>query len=79
VIQAIHAAGRALWLRIDAVFNRVFGDVLNPLYYLGAISYFMFWVVVATGFYVYAFYETGVDTTYASVDASRTRSGGPAA
>jgi NAD(P)H-flavin reductase/ferredoxin len=68
VIQAIHAAGRALWLRIDAVFNRVFGDVLNPLYYLGAISYFMFWVVVATGFYVYAFYETGVDTTYASVE-----------
>lgn len=68
MIQAIHAAGRTLWLRVDAVFNRVFGDALNPLYYLGAISYFMFWVVVASGFYVYAFYETGVDTTYASVE-----------
>lgn len=36
MIEAIHAAGRMLWLRIGAVFNRVFGDALNPLYDLGA-------------------------------------------
>jgi len=29
----------------------------------------MFWVVVASGLYVYAFYQTGVDTTYKSVEA----------
>jgi NAD(P)H-flavin reductase/ferredoxin len=68
VLRIIHGAGRAAFLRVDALFNRVFGDALNPLYYLGAISYLMFWVVVASGFYVYAFYETGVDTTYASVE-----------
>jgi quinol-cytochrome oxidoreductase complex cytochrome b subunit len=28
----------------------------------------MFWVVVVSGLYVYVFYDTGVDTTYASVE-----------
>jgi NAD(P)H-flavin reductase/quinol-cytochrome oxidoreductase complex cytochrome b subunit len=68
LLRALHAAGRAAFLRVDAVFLRVFGEANNPLYHLGAISYLMFWVVVASGFYVYAFYETGVDTTYASVE-----------
>ena len=68
MLKAIHEGGRAVFLRADALFNRVFGDAVNPLYYLGAISYFMFWIVVVSGFYVYAFYETGVDTTYPSVE-----------
>lgn len=68
MLKLIHATGRRAFLALDQVFNRVFGDLLNPLYYLGAISYFMFWVVLATGFYCYAFYETGVDKTYASME-----------
>lgn len=68
MIDALRRAGRALFLRLDTLFNRVFGDAINPLYYLGAISYLMFWVVVASGLYVYAFYETGVETTWASVE-----------
>jgi NAD(P)H-flavin reductase/ferredoxin len=68
MLRLIHRLGQRAFLALDAAFNRVFGDRLNPLYYLGAISYFMFWVVVASGFYVYAFYETGVDTTFASVE-----------
>ncbi|MCC6868323.1 MAG: cytochrome b N-terminal domain-containing protein [Burkholderiales bacterium] len=57
------------FLRMEAVGNRVFGDRLNPMYYLGATSYWMFWIVVASGLYVYVFYETGVDKTYASMEA----------
>jgi NAD(P)H-flavin reductase len=68
LLRTLHRAGRAVYLRVDAIFLRVFGEALNPLYHLGAISYLMFWVVVASGFYVYAFYETGVDTTFASVE-----------
>ena len=68
MLKLIHASGRRAFLALDQLFNRVFGDLLNPLYYLGAISYFMFWVVLASGFYCYAFYETGVDTTYASME-----------
>jgi NAD(P)H-flavin reductase/ferredoxin len=68
VLSTIHAAGRALFMRADAAFNRVFGEALNPLYHLGQLGYLLFWVVLASGFYVYAFYETGLDTTYASVE-----------
>jgi NAD(P)H-flavin reductase/ferredoxin len=68
MLKLIHAAGRNAFLLFDRGFNRAFGEALNPLYYLGAISYFMFWVVVVSGFYVYIFYETGVDTTFASVE-----------
>jgi ferredoxin len=68
MLNFVHGLGRRAFLAIEAAFNRVFGDKLNPFYYLGAISYFMFWVVVVSGFYVYVFYDTGVDTTFASVE-----------
>ena len=68
MLKTVHAAGQRVFLRVDRGFSRVFGDAINPLYHLGAVSYFMFWIVIASGFYVYAFYETGVDTTFASVE-----------
>jgi NAD(P)H-flavin reductase/ferredoxin len=68
MIRLIHAVGRRAFLGVERGFNRAFGDALNPLYYLGAISYYMFWVVVVSGFYVYIFYDTGVETTYPAVE-----------
>ncbi len=58
-----------LFLRVEALFNAAFGDQLNPLYHLGAMSFFLFWVVAASGLYLYAFFETGVAQAYASVQA----------
>ena len=69
LLKRIQAFLQWLFLRAEAVGNRVFGDRLNPLYYLGATSYWMFWLVVISGLYVYAFYETGVDKTYASMES----------
>ena len=68
VLRLIPAAGRRLFLLADRLFNRLFGNAINPLYYLGTISCLMFALVTISGFYLYAFYETGVDTTYASVE-----------
>lgn len=65
----MRAALQFLFLRLEAVGNRIFGERLNPMYYLGATSFWMFWLVVASGLYVYAFYETGLDKTYASVES----------
>ncbi|MGA8056024.1 MAG: ferredoxin-NAD reductase, partial [Burkholderiales bacterium] len=73
MIKRVHAAGRWFFLRADGLFIRLFGEKLNPLYYLGSISYYMFWIVVVSGLYVYAFYETGIDTTYQSVEGLTTR------
>jgi len=69
VLGKIQMALQWFFLRMEAVGNRAFGERLNPMYYLGATSYWMVWLVVASGLYVYVFYETGVDKTYASMEA----------
>jgi CDP-4-dehydro-6-deoxyglucose reductase, E3 len=48
--------------------NAIFGDRLNPLYHLGALSYYLFWVVLASGLYLYAFFDTSVTEAYNSVE-----------
>ena len=67
MLAAIQKAGRWAFLHVEAIFNLAFGERLNPLYYLGAISTWMFWLVVGTGLYLYAFFDTGVEGAYASV------------
>ncbi|MEP7301147.1 MAG: FAD-binding oxidoreductase [Caldimonas sp.] len=58
-----------LFMRGEALFNRAFGDRLNPLYHLGAIGFFLFWIIAGSGLYLYAFFETGVAGAHASVEA----------
>ncbi len=60
---------RHLFMRAEAVFNRAFGDKLNPLYHLGALTFFLFWIIAGTGLYLYAFFDTSVQGAYRSVDA----------
>ncbi|HET9820237.1 MAG TPA: cytochrome b N-terminal domain-containing protein [Burkholderiaceae bacterium] len=60
---------RAAFLRAEARLNAVLGDALNPLYHLGAITFFLFWVVGASGLYLYAFFDTSVEGAYGSVQA----------
>jgi len=67
MLGVVQRAGRWCFMRVEAIFNLAFGDRLNPLYYLGAISTWMFWIVVATGLYLYVFFDTGVNEAYASV------------
>ncbi len=69
MLQRIHRAGQWLFLKVEGVFNLAFGDKLNPLYYLGPISYYLMWLVVASGLYLYAFFETSVTGAYDSVQA----------
>jgi CDP-4-dehydro-6-deoxyglucose reductase len=60
---------RGAFMRLEALFNRAFGDRLNPLYHLGAIAFFLFWVVGATGIVLYAFFDTSVTGAWRSVEA----------
>ncbi|MBL8541388.1 MAG: cytochrome b N-terminal domain-containing protein [Betaproteobacteria bacterium] len=68
MLRAIQRAGQWFFLRVESVFNLAFGDRLNPLYYLGPISYFMFWIVVVTGLVEYIFFKTSVSGAYSSVE-----------
>ncbi|MBL8347408.1 MAG: 2Fe-2S iron-sulfur cluster binding domain-containing protein [Rubrivivax sp.] len=69
MIAASQALLRAAFMRVEALFNRAFGDRLNPLYHLGAISFYLFWIVGGTGLVLYAFFDTSVAGAYRSVEA----------
>jgi CDP-4-dehydro-6-deoxyglucose reductase, E3 len=68
-MRRLQALLQWLFLRAEGLFNAAFGDRLNPLYHLGSITFFLFWVVGASGLYLYAFFATGVDAAHASVEA----------
>ncbi|OGS97764.1 MAG: hypothetical protein A3K04_12575 [Gallionellales bacterium RBG_16_56_9] len=55
-------------LRLEGILNKIFGNDLNPFYYLGALGFSFFWIVVVSGAYIYAFYKTGMELSYPSVE-----------
>jgi ferredoxin/coenzyme F420-reducing hydrogenase delta subunit len=61
------------WVRapfdgLDALCARAFPPVWNPLAQLGAIGWFLFWIVVVSGVYLYVFFDTGVTGTWGSIE-----------
>lgn len=67
--EPIQVVLRALFLAVESAWNHVFGDRLNPFYHLGAIVFWLFWIIAGSGLYLYAFFETGVADAYRSVEA----------
>jgi len=68
MIKFLQRLGQGIFLRLESALNSIFGTVLNPFYCLGAITYLMFWIVVVSGFYIYIFYDTGVEDAFGSVE-----------
>jgi len=54
---------------LEAVLDRLFGSNWNPIAHLGALGFFFYWIVAASGIYLYIFFDTGVVNAYASVEA----------
>lgn len=54
------------WL--EALFDRIFSPAWNPLYHLGALGFFYYWIVAATGIYIYIFFDTGITEAYGSLE-----------
>ena len=54
------------WMELR--FSAVFGDRWNPLYQLGPLGFFYYWVVAVTGIYLYIFFDTGTTEAYESVE-----------
>lgn len=54
---------------VERLFDRAFGAAANPLRHLGALGFFLFWIVAASGIYLYIFFDTGVEDAYRSVAA----------
>ena len=54
--------------RAEAVFEYAFGQRNTPFAWLGALGWYFYWIVAATGVYLYIFFDTGVTDAYASVE-----------
>jgi CDP-4-dehydro-6-deoxyglucose reductase len=67
-LKLVQRGGQWLFLKVERLFNHAFGEDNNPLYYLGAIAYFLFWIVLGSGLYLYIFFKTSVDQANASVE-----------
>ena len=53
---------------VEAWLDRIFGPAWNPLYQLGALGFFYYWVVAVSGIYVYILFDTGTTEAYESVE-----------
>lgn len=53
---------------VERAFDRAFGAQANPWHHLGALGFFLFWIIVATAIYLYAFFDTSVEGAYRSVE-----------
>ncbi len=68
MIAALQRGLRWLFMHAEALFNAAFGERANPLYHLGSILFFLFWLVAGSGLYLYAFFDTGVPEAWQSVE-----------
>jgi ferredoxin/coenzyme F420-reducing hydrogenase delta subunit len=67
-LKALKIGLRALILRVESAFEAVFGARLNPITQLGTLGWFLFWIVTASGIYIYIFFDTGVTQAWLSLE-----------
>jgi len=58
--------GGFLWL--ERGLGAVFPPAWNPLYHLGPLGFFCYWIVAVSGIYVFIFFDTGTTEAYESLD-----------
>ncbi len=65
---APNGASARAWRSIERAFDRAFQAAENPWRHLGALAFFFFWIVAASGIYLYVFFDTSVEGAYRSVE-----------
>lgn len=59
---------RAAFLWLEGLLDRIFSASWNPLYHLGALGFFYYWIVAVSGIYLYIFFDTGTTEAYESIE-----------
>ena len=67
-MRKVKQFGRHVFERVESLFDAAFGVEHNPLYHLGALGWFFYWIVAVSGIYLYIFFDTGVTQAYESVE-----------
>lgn len=63
---------RLVFERVEYVGNIAFTPRWNPFANLGALGWFFYWIVAASGIYLYVFFDTGITQAYRSLEAITT-------
>jgi ferredoxin/coenzyme F420-reducing hydrogenase delta subunit len=53
---------------LESLFSKAFTPGWNPIYQLGALSFFYFWIVAITGVYLFIFFETSTEGAHSSLE-----------
>jgi coenzyme F420-reducing hydrogenase delta subunit/ferredoxin len=61
------AFGLSAWRAVERVGDAAFSSTLNPLRHLGAIGFFAFWLLAASGTVLYIVLDTSVDGAWRSI------------
>lgn len=72
-LPPVPLAARGPWMAagfrtLEHAFDRAFGVAANPLRQLGALGFYLFWVIIVSGCYAYVFFDTSLDGAYRSVE-----------
>lgn len=59
---------KRIFLALEAWLNIAFGSEWNPLYNIGRLAFFFFWVVLISGLYLFVFFDTSLSGAYDSVE-----------
>jgi ferredoxin/coenzyme F420-reducing hydrogenase delta subunit len=54
--------------KAEAWLSTIFPPAWNPLLNLGALGFFFYWIITASGIYVYIFFDTGITQAFSSVE-----------
>ncbi|MCP4333717.1 MAG: hydrogenase iron-sulfur subunit [Gammaproteobacteria bacterium] len=57
------------YLALESWFNISFGTEWNPLYHLGTLSFFLFWIILVSGIYLFIPFHGSLEGAHASVEA----------
>jgi coenzyme F420-reducing hydrogenase delta subunit/ferredoxin len=67
-MSALQRPLRRGFLWFEHLLDRIFGPAWNPMYNLGALGFFYYWIVAVSGIYVYILFDTGTTEAYLSVE-----------
>lgn len=68
MLNAIQKAGRLIFEIPQTLLDRAFGNFLNPLRHLGALTIFFCWIVLISGIWITIFFKTSVVGAFESVE-----------
>jgi quinol-cytochrome oxidoreductase complex cytochrome b subunit/coenzyme F420-reducing hydrogenase delta subunit len=53
---------------LETILGWAFPPAWNPLLNLGALGFFLYWIITVSGIYIYIFFDTGVKEAYQSIE-----------